>query len=118
MTAGFFTDASRATRTLAFEFDRRLSDAWSLHAEAIALLSVDEADLHYEMRSEQFRRSGPDLQLLAVIFQQVVHSAPTEETDGAKPTVSRREDRVNIHKNAKLTPQSRADIVRRVVDKG
>ena len=54
MTAGFFTDASRATRTLAFEFDRRLSDAWSLHAEVIALLSVDEADLHYEMRSDSF----------------------------------------------------------------
>ena len=54
MTVGFFTDASRATRTLAFEFDRRLSDAWSLHAEAIALLSVDEADLHYEMRSDSF----------------------------------------------------------------
>ena len=25
---------------------------------------------------------------------------------------------MNIHKNAKLTPQSRADIVRRIVDKG
>ena len=54
MTAGFFTDASRATRTLVFEFDRRIADQWSLHLEAVALLSVDEADLHYQMRTDSF----------------------------------------------------------------
>ena len=54
MTAGFFTDASRATRTLVFEFDRRITDQWSLHVETIALLSVDEADLHYQMRTDSF----------------------------------------------------------------
>ncbi len=58
MTAGFFTDASRATRTLVFEFDRRITDQWSLHLETIALLSVDEADLHYQMRTDSFVDMG------------------------------------------------------------
>ncbi len=54
ITAGFFFDVGRATRTLGIEFDRRLSDKWSLHAEGTALLSVDEADLHYAMRTDSF----------------------------------------------------------------
>ena len=54
VTSGFFTDVSRATRTLAVEFDRRLSGQWSLHAEVIGLLSVDPADLHYAMRTDSF----------------------------------------------------------------
>ena len=37
-----------------FEFDRRIADQWSLHLEAVALLSVDEADLHYQMRTDSF----------------------------------------------------------------
>ena len=54
ITAGFFTDLGRATRTLAVEFDRRLSGDWSFHAEVIGLLSVDPADLHYAMRTDSF----------------------------------------------------------------
>ena len=54
ITAGFFFDVGRATRTLGIEFDRRLSGQWSLHAEGVALLSVDEADLHYSMRTDSF----------------------------------------------------------------
>ena len=54
LTASVLADASRATRALAFEFARRLSNEWSLRAEAVALLSVDEADLHYEMRHDSF----------------------------------------------------------------
>ena len=54
ITAGFFTDLGRETRTLAVEFDRRVAADWSLHAEVIALLSVDPADLHYPMRTDSF----------------------------------------------------------------
>ena len=54
ITAGFFTDMGRATRTVVVEFDRRLSGEWSLHAEVIGLLSVDPADLHYAMRTDSF----------------------------------------------------------------
>ncbi len=54
ITAGYLTDVARATRTLALEFGRRLSNAWSVRTEAIVLLSVDEADLHYAMRNDTF----------------------------------------------------------------
>ncbi len=54
ITASLLADAGRATRALAVEFNRRISGQWSLHMEAIALLSVDEADLHYEMRRDSF----------------------------------------------------------------
>ena len=54
ITAGFFTDLGRATRTLAVEFDRRVAGDWSFHAEVIGLLSVDPADLHYPMRTDSF----------------------------------------------------------------
>lgn len=54
LTMSVFADARRATRALALEFGRRISNAWSLRAEAVALLSVDEADLLYEMRHDSF----------------------------------------------------------------
>ena len=53
-TASFLADVGRSTRALAFEFARRISDRWSFRTEAVALLSVDEADLHYEMRHDSF----------------------------------------------------------------
>ena len=54
LTTSVLADARRATRALALEFGRRISNAWSLQAEAVALLSVDEADLLYEMRHDSF----------------------------------------------------------------
>ncbi len=54
ITAGYFTDVDRATRTLALELDRRLLSEWSLRAEYIALISVDPAELHYTLRSDSF----------------------------------------------------------------
>ena len=53
-TVSFLADVSRATRALALEFARRISTRWSLRTEAVALLGVDEADLHYEMRHDSF----------------------------------------------------------------
>ena len=54
LTTSVLADAKRATRALALEFGRRISSAWSLRAEAVALLSVDQADLLYEMRHDSF----------------------------------------------------------------
>ena len=54
LTTSVLADVRRATRALAFEFGRRISNAWSLRAEAVALLQVDPADLHYEMRRDSF----------------------------------------------------------------
>ena len=53
-TVNFLADVSRATRALALEFGRRISSRWSLRTEAVALLGVDEAELHYEMRHDSF----------------------------------------------------------------
>ncbi len=54
ITAGFLMDASRETRTLAAEFDRRLFDQWSLHVAANTILSIDPADLQYVGRRDSF----------------------------------------------------------------
>lgn len=53
-TISFLADVSRATRAFALEFGRRISNRWSLRTEAVVLLGVDEADLHYEMRHDSF----------------------------------------------------------------
>jgi transposase InsO family protein len=49
-----------------------------------------------------------------VNFQEVVHSIQTEEAEVAKLQCSE-ENRMDIHKNARLTPRSRAELVRRVL---
>ena len=54
ITVSFLTDLGRATRALALEFDRRITGQWSMHLEAVSLLSVDRADLHYAMRDDSF----------------------------------------------------------------
>lgn len=54
ITAAFVTDASRATRTLGVEFDRRMFDQWSLHLESSTILSMDPADLQYVGRRDSF----------------------------------------------------------------
>ena len=52
--ASFLGDAGRATRTLALELDRRISDGVSINLESIHLLGIDEADLHHETRKDSF----------------------------------------------------------------
>ncbi len=52
--AGILGDAGHATRTLAVEVNRRISGRWSLRLEAIELLGIDEADLHYDTRQDSF----------------------------------------------------------------
>ena len=51
---GLLMDMRRSTRTLAIEFNRRISSRWSLRLEAIDLLSIDAADLHYPTRRDSF----------------------------------------------------------------
>ena len=81
------------------------SQAWPLSHRNVTRYCIVDPDA-------VLRGPGP----LGVIFPWVVHLSPTEETDGATPIVSRKEARVDIHKNAKLTPQNRAALVRRVID--
>ena len=54
VTASMVADARRSTRALAFEFRRRVTNRWSVRAEAVALLSVDEHEFHYPMRRDSF----------------------------------------------------------------
>src|SRR6516162_5688487 len=54
---------------------------------------------------------------LAVNFREVVHSVRTGNADVAKPQRFA-EDRMDTHKNARLTPKGREEMVRAVVDRG
>src|ERR1700752_1176977 len=54
---------------------------------------------------------------LAVNFQEVVHSVQVVNADVAK-TKRFAEDRMDTHKNARLTPKGREAMVRAVVDSG
>lgn len=54
IVASILGDASRSTRALSVELDRRLSDQLSLDIEAIHLLSIDKADIHYDTRRDSF----------------------------------------------------------------
>src|SRR5262245_40113617 len=54
---------------------------------------------------------------LVVNFREVVHSVRTGNADVAKPHRFA-EDRMDTHKNARLTPKGREEMVRAVVDRG
>ena len=54
LTASLVADVARPTRAVALGFARRITNTWSLRAEALALVSVDEAEIHYAMRQDSF----------------------------------------------------------------
>lgn len=54
IVASFLGDVDRATHALSMELDRRISDLLSLNLEAIHLLSIDKADIHYDTRRDSF----------------------------------------------------------------
>lgn len=55
IVASILGDVKRATRAMAVEFARRLSDRWSLELETIYLLSTDKEDLfNYWTRRDSF----------------------------------------------------------------
>jgi transposase InsO family protein len=62
-------------------------------------------------------RDGSFEPVLDVSFQQVVHPIRTEEA-GVARLQKPREDRINSHKNARLTALGRAELVHRVVELG
>ncbi len=58
IVASLVADVQTSTRALAIEFNRRVWDEWSLHLQAVALLGIDEAGLHYETRRDSFLELG------------------------------------------------------------
>ena len=54
IVASVLGDAGHSTRALFVELDRRISDQLSLDIEAIHLLSIDKADIHYDTRRDSF----------------------------------------------------------------
>ncbi|MCE2433979.1 MAG: hypothetical protein J4F29_13800 [Candidatus Latescibacteria bacterium] len=54
IVASVLGDAGRSTRALFVELDRRISDQLSLNIEVIHLLSIDQADIHYDTRRDSF----------------------------------------------------------------
>ncbi len=54
IVASILGDVDRATHALSVGLDRRLSDQLSLDIEAIHLLSIDKADIHYDTRRDSF----------------------------------------------------------------
>jgi hypothetical protein len=55
---------------------------------------------------------------LDVSFQEVVHSVLAEEAEVAEASGSNGENRMDIHKNAPLTPKGREAMVRIVIEGG
>jgi transposase-like protein len=53
-----------------------------------------------------------------VSFQEVVHSVLAEEAEVAEASGSNGENRMDVHKNAPLTPKGREAMVRSVIDGG
>ena len=54
LIVGMLHDADFGTRSFNAEFNRRLSDEWSLHLEAVVFSGVDGMDLAYSTRRDSF----------------------------------------------------------------
>ena len=54
LIVGMLEDADLGTRSLSAEMNRRLSDAWSMHLEAVLFSDVDRADPAYQTRRDSF----------------------------------------------------------------
>ena len=54
LIVGMLHDADFGTRSFNAEFNRRLSDEWSLHLEAVVFSNVDRMDLAYSTRRDSF----------------------------------------------------------------
>ena len=68
--------------------------------------------------TESARRGGADPGALGVKAQEIVHPDPIWEAGGCETPTLPAEARMNIHQNARTTPHSRAEIVRRVTEDG
>ena len=54
LVASFVIDTGRPTYAIDVGLARRLSDHWSLHLQGVALLGIDEQDIHYYTRRDSF----------------------------------------------------------------
>ena len=54
IVASYIADVGRSSHSLGLALDRRLSDRWSLHLEAVILADIDELDIHYYTRQDSF----------------------------------------------------------------
>ena len=54
LLAGIMFDATRSSQVVTLEFNRRITDRWSLSVESIAFPRVDESDLLHETRRDSF----------------------------------------------------------------
>ena len=54
LTASLVADVTRPSRALALGFARRITNTWSVRAEVLALIDIDETEVHYAMRHDSF----------------------------------------------------------------
>ena len=47
-------DATRSSQVVTLEFNRRITDRWSLSVESIAFPRVDESDILHQTRRDSF----------------------------------------------------------------
>jgi hypothetical protein len=66
----------------------------------------------------EFEAVAPCCSALGVSFQEVVHPVLNEEAEVVEALANSPEGRMDIHKNAPLTPKGREAMVRRVVEAG
>jgi len=139
-------DAETGNHLWAERFDKPLADLFDMQDEIVARLArqldaelvaaearraeratdPDAIDLYFQGTACWHKGQSPEIlsqargyfeRALAVNFQEVVHSAQIVNADVAT-TKRFAEDRMDTHKNARLTPKGREEMVRAVVDKG
>ena len=54
LLAGIMFDARRASRVMTLEFNRRITDRWSMSVESVALPGVNASDILYPTRRDSF----------------------------------------------------------------
>lgn len=54
LLAGIMFDATRSSQVVTLEFNRRITDRWSLSVESIAFPRVDESDILHDTRRDSF----------------------------------------------------------------
>ncbi len=54
LLAGIMFDATRSSQVVSLEFNRRITDRWSLSVESIAFPRVEESDILHETRRDSF----------------------------------------------------------------
>src|SRR5262249_49144245 len=96
---------------------RRASPSWNCRTSGKASRTPKKNTNASSRKSSTVPTPTRSERALDVNFQEVVHSAQAVNADVAKPQRFA-EDRMDTHKNARLTPKGREEMVRAVVDGG